>query len=172
MASIEALITALKQFEGTLVFISHDVYFIKQLANQVVHVESGRVRRFAGDYNYYVEKTGWGAATSLAAPKKEEKVERPSFSSKEQRRLEAEERQNRSHAKKQQQKVVSEIERRITEREQRQAEIHEALQDAEIYTKGTLAAELNRELKEIGGELEELHRAWEEEATNLEAFSG
>jgi len=47
------------------VFISHDVYFIKQLANQVVHVEAGRLRRFAGDYNYYVEKTGWGTASSF-----------------------------------------------------------------------------------------------------------
>ena len=65
MASIEALITALKQFAGTLVFISHDVYFIKQLANQVVHVEGGRLRPFAGDYNYYVDKTGWGTSTSF-----------------------------------------------------------------------------------------------------------
>jgi ATP-binding cassette subfamily F protein 3 len=66
MASIEALIKALKQFEGTLVFISHDVYFIKQLANQVVHVEGGRLRHFAGDYDYYVDKTGWGTSTSFS----------------------------------------------------------------------------------------------------------
>jgi ATP-binding cassette subfamily F protein 3 len=67
MASIEALVTALRQFEGTLIFISHDVYFIKQLATSVVHVESGQLRQFAGDYNYYVEKTGWGTATSFNA---------------------------------------------------------------------------------------------------------
>ena len=57
MASIEALISALEQYEGTLVFISHDVYFIKELANQVVHVEQGMVRRYAGDYEYYLEKS-------------------------------------------------------------------------------------------------------------------
>src|SRR5690606_28557546 len=117
MASIEALITALKQFAGTLVFISHDVYFIKQLANQVVHVEAGQVRRFAGDYSYYVEKTGWGTATSLSLARPSERTERPSLSTKEQRRIEAEERQNRSRAKKQQQKVVSEIEEQIGELE-------------------------------------------------------
>src|SRR6185295_15829308 len=111
MASIEALITALKQFEGTLVFISHDVYFIKQLANQVVHVESGQLRRFAGDYNYYVDKTGWGTATSFApltrqAPAVPARTERPAISTKEQRRLEAEERQVRCRARSEQKKVV------------------------------------------------------------------
>src|SRR5688572_21905534 len=93
MASIEAVITALKQFEGTLVFISHDVYFIKQLANHVVHVENGCLRCFAGDYQYYVDKTGWGAATSFAIDLKEhEQKERPATASKEQKRAEAEQR--------------------------------------------------------------------------------
>ena len=41
MGSIDALVDALKQFEGTLVFISHDVYFIKALANKVLHVADG-----------------------------------------------------------------------------------------------------------------------------------
>src|SRR5207302_3435969 len=43
MASVEALIQALKNFEGTLCFISHDVYFIRQLANHILHVKNGRV---------------------------------------------------------------------------------------------------------------------------------
>ncbi len=173
MASIEALITALKQFEGTLVFISHDVYFIRQLANQVVHVESGRLRRFAGDYQYYVDKTGWGASTSFNSAQKsaETKEIRPSVSAKEQRRIEAEERQMRARARKQQQEVVTGIEEEISEREGRQAEIHELLQAPDTYSKGSLAADLNRELKEIEKELEDLHREWEEEATKLEMLS-
>jgi ATP-binding cassette subfamily F protein 3 len=172
MPSIEALITALRQFEGTLVFISHDVYFIKQLANQVVHVEAGQLRRFAGDYNYYVEKTGWGTATSfnsLAKPA-ETKNERPAVGTKEQRRLEAEERQARSRVRKQQQKVVSELEERISALETRQAEIHQVLQEPDTYSKGALAADLNRELKELTATLEELHRAWEAEALKLESL--
>ncbi|MCB1226995.1 MAG: ABC-F family ATP-binding cassette domain-containing protein [Verrucomicrobiales bacterium] len=56
--SIEGLIGALKNFEGTLVFISHDVHFIRSLATQVLHINAGQVTRFAGDYDYYLEKTG------------------------------------------------------------------------------------------------------------------
>jgi ATP-binding cassette subfamily F protein 3 len=173
MASIEALIVALKQFEGTLVFISHDVYFIKQLANQVVHVENGRLRRFAGDYNYYVEKTGWGTSTSFntVAKPAQPKTEKPAFPGKEQRRLEADERQNRARLRKQQQQAVTNIEKKIAALEARQAEIHVTLQEPEAYSKAALAADLNRELKEISTRLDELHRAWEAEALKLEALA-
>jgi ATP-binding cassette, subfamily F, member 3 len=173
MASIEALVTALKQFAGTLVFISHDVYFIKQLAQQVIHVEGGRLRSFAGDYNYYVEKTGWGTATSFNAPDTTP-VQRKAaavVNSKEQRRLEAEERQARSRAKKDQQQIVTGIEKRITEREARQEEIHAALQDPVTYANNALFAELNRELKSISTELDTLHQDWEREAMKLEQFA-
>ena len=64
MSSIDALVAALKQFEGTLIFISHDVYFIKQLGNNVVHVNAGQLTNYSGDYQYYLDKT---AATSARA---------------------------------------------------------------------------------------------------------
>src|ERR1041385_8744313 len=57
MPSIDALIAALQQFEGTLIFISHDVYFIRAIASQVVHVKGGRLLRYPGGYDYYLEKT-------------------------------------------------------------------------------------------------------------------
>src|SRR5438128_8106997 len=57
MASIEALIAALEQFAGTIVFISHDVYFIRALANHVVHVNAGQLTHYPGGYQYYLDKT-------------------------------------------------------------------------------------------------------------------
>ena len=56
MSGIEALIHALKQFTGTLIFISHDVHFIRSIAEQVVHVEHGTLRHYRGDYDYYLSK--------------------------------------------------------------------------------------------------------------------
>jgi ATP-binding cassette subfamily F protein 3 len=56
--SIEGLILALQRFEGTLVFISHDVHFIRQIATKVLHINQGVVTPYSGDYNYYLEKTG------------------------------------------------------------------------------------------------------------------
>src|SRR4029077_6142702 len=57
MSSIDALLYALDQFEGTLIFISHDVYFIRALANHVVHVNAGRLTHYPGGYQYYLVKT-------------------------------------------------------------------------------------------------------------------
>ena len=74
MPSIDALIAALRQFTGTLIFISHDVYFIRQLSNHVVRVEAGRLTHFPGGYQYYLDKTaaaspqaGAGAGPKAAA---------------------------------------------------------------------------------------------------------
>src|ERR1700689_1282991 len=58
MASIDALIEALKQYQGTLVFISHDVYFIRALAQTVLHISAGKLTPYSGDYDYYLEKSG------------------------------------------------------------------------------------------------------------------
>src|SRR5262245_21875336 len=57
MSSIDALAYALDQFEGTLIFISHDVYFIRALANHVVHVNAGHLTHYPGGYQYYLDKT-------------------------------------------------------------------------------------------------------------------
>ena len=56
--SIEALVQALKHYEGTLVFISHDVHFIRNLAETTLHVDHGKLTRYAGGYDYYLEKSG------------------------------------------------------------------------------------------------------------------
>jgi ATP-binding cassette subfamily F protein 3 len=56
--TVESLTLALERYEGTLVFISHDVHFIRHLATKVLHVNGGRVTPYAGGYDYFLEKTG------------------------------------------------------------------------------------------------------------------
>ncbi len=53
MASVDALVVALKEFEGTLCFISHDIYFINALADSVVHIEQGKTTVYPGNYDYF-----------------------------------------------------------------------------------------------------------------------
>ena len=63
--SKEVLLDALKSFEGTVVFVSHDRYFVNGLANRVIEVEGGGLENFYGDYEYYLEKKeGAGVAGS------------------------------------------------------------------------------------------------------------
>ena len=56
--TVESLTLALERYEGTLVFISHDVHFIRQLATKVLHVSAGQVVPYVGGYDYFLEKTG------------------------------------------------------------------------------------------------------------------
>ena len=58
LLSVEALIQALKQFSGSLVFISHDVHFIRKLAESTWHIADGQVTKYSGGYDYYLEKSG------------------------------------------------------------------------------------------------------------------
>src|ERR1700730_18130161 len=64
VGSIDALLGALAQYEGTLIFISHDVYFIRAVAKTVLHINAGKLTPYAGDYDYYLDKS---RATSARA---------------------------------------------------------------------------------------------------------
>lgn len=65
--AVDALVRALAEYRGTIVFISHDIYFVRCLANVVFEVKDGRVRRFPGSFDYYLEKREKGEIYSLPA---------------------------------------------------------------------------------------------------------
>ena len=116
IASTEALIAALEQYQGTLIFISHDVYFIRAIANHVVHINAGQLTHYPGDYQYYLDKTALARQQlEQLAPKngndrKLELAERPSIKAREQKRLEAEQRQDLYRERKAQQDIVEGLE--------------------------------------------------------------
>ncbi len=56
--TVESLTLALERYEGTLVFISHDVHFIRKLATKVLHVNAGQITSYVGGYDYFLETTG------------------------------------------------------------------------------------------------------------------
>ncbi len=56
--TVESLTLALERYEGTLVFISHDVHFIRHLATKVLHVNAGQIVPYVSGYDYFLEKTG------------------------------------------------------------------------------------------------------------------
>ena len=174
MSSIDALLFALDQFEGTLLFISHDVYFIRALANRVVHVNAGQLTNFPGDYQYYLDKTkAVSAREALTAGGRVETkaIEaRPGVDRKEQKRLEAEQRQVRSNKRKGQQQFVHKLEKQVAELEQRQTELTADLEKQETYDTPGRAMQINRELVEVQEQLTETTQQWEEAATKLAAI--
>ena len=72
IASVDALIAALKEFEGTLCFISHDIYFINALADSVVHIEQGKTTVYPGNYDYFRHRQDQLEREAAAVKRKEE----------------------------------------------------------------------------------------------------
>lgn len=174
MSSIDALLAALDQFEGTIIFISHDVYFIRSLANRVVHVHAGTLTEYPGGYDYFLDKTQAASerhALTAAAPGKraEENAEKRPTGAKtrDQKRLEAEKRQERHRRRQDQRGKVERLEGKILELEKRQAELTNQLQSPDTYSQPGQAREINLELAELSRSLQEFNARWETEATRL-----
>jgi ATP-binding cassette, subfamily F, member 3 len=165
MASIEALVQALQQYEGTLVFISHDVYFIKAIASSVLHVREGVLTFYPGNYDYYLEKIGTESEVAgLVADGKSVVTETGSGSgpkAREQKRLEADARQRRSDARQELERDLSTIEERILELELRQKELTGFLEQPDRYENSVGPAQAGRELTSVTQELEALSLQWE-----------
>jgi ATP-binding cassette subfamily F protein 3 len=174
--SIDMLIDALSQFNGTMVFISHDVHFIRKTASHVIHVERGKLKHYPGPYNYYLEKTGQQASrateTSLdsgSSVKSSAGLKRED--GKARKRREAEARQALSKKRKSQQTLIEKSEVRISSLEKRQLEIAGLLEQPETYSAGGQAQQLNRELMEISDELKQLNDRWSVAVDALNAIT-
>ena len=142
----EALEEALKAFDGTLLFVSHDRRFIEAIANKIVTLENGELHEFAGGYQSYLE-----AQKPVAAPPPKEKTEKPDsgYRSKEERAREAQ-RRNR----------VKEIETRLEELEQEEARLNdELMKHASNYGKVT---EISKALESLHAESEALYEEYGE----------
>jgi len=163
--SIDALIAALKTYEGTLYFVSHDVHFIREIAKTVLHVHSGRLTQYAGDYAYYLEKSKSGneraaltAGFTDARPKQEEaaKVEKPKAPAKPSasdiRKLKAD---------------VTQCEQQVADLEAKQAKITAELADPATYTGGVNLPQLNARLRDTINALQTATAAWEKAAQKL-----
>jgi ATP-binding cassette subfamily F protein 3 len=167
--SIDALVHALKNYEGTLIFISHDVHFIRALAQNVLHVHSGRLTPYFGDYDYFLEKSkATDARAALTAgftdarPKQAAapaKAAAPAAAPVAKKPTPNEIRKFREE--------VGALEKKVSELEAKQAEITTALEDPASYADKGKFHHLNRELSAVVDQLTAATTAWETAATKL-----
>jgi ATP-binding cassette subfamily F protein 3 len=175
MASIDALIAALSEYIGTLVFISHDVYFIRALATKVLHINAGRLTPYAGDYDYYLEKTKAASArTALTAqlsngrpatgaPAVARPGEAPKLTQKDRRQQAADARKLVSA----QRKRVSLLEGEIATLEKKLGELTAELELPATYAQPRRVNEINQLLKQATADLERRTGEWEAAAHRL-----
>ena len=175
IASIDALVAALSEYTGTLVFVSHDVHFIRCIGEQVVHVNAGRLTRYAGDYDYYLEKTrATSARAGLVAGLEDARPTAPDAagaggsgpkgpSQKELRQRAAEARR----AVSEQRRKVAGLETVIAALEERQEALANELERPETYATPGRALTLNQELRSLVDDLDRATTDWEAAANRL-----
>jgi len=167
MPSIDALIGALEHFSGTLIFISHDVHFIRKLAKHVLHVDAGKLTHYHGDYQYYLDKSAKLAPVVPAAPPTTVKP-----APREQKRQEAEARQTRSRERREAQQHVERLEAEIARLEKSQLELTAELELPETYEKPGRAMDVNRHLTGITEALAQTATDWEKMSLRLNELAG
>jgi len=171
--SIDSLVSALKNYEGTLIFISHDVHFIRALAQTVLHVHSGRLTPYAGDYDYYLEKSKAGdARAALTAGFTDARpVQAPAAAK-------AEILNSKSSATKKStpndirkfREQVGRLEKIVSDLDVKQAELAAELEAPETYSTPGKAQNLNRELTSVVDQIAIATADWEKAASKLEAM--
>ncbi len=167
--SIDSLIGALKAYEGTLIFISHDVHFIRALASNVLHVHSGRLTPYAGDYDYYLDKSKAGDARAALtagftdARPVQQKASAPVAKAP---AAPAQAKASPNEIRKFREQV-GQMEKKVVELEAKQAEITAALEAPETYADKGKFHHLNRELSTIVDQINAATTAWEDAATKL-----
>ena len=175
VGSIDALIGALKQYEGTLIFISHDVHFIRAIAKTVLHISSGKLTPYAGDYAYYLDKSrATSARAALTAGDKLHNDQPPQSAAaapsapglgmreqRQQKRADAEQRKAEAKDKRDREKRVSDLEMQILKHEARLKELTAELEKPETYEPGGAAMQLNRDLQTVTEDLARVTAEWE-----------
>lgn len=185
MVSKEALEQALREYDGTLLLISHDRYFLTKLVGRVIEVRDRRLKEYEGNYGDYLDRRMEDEAAgetdgnpAPAVPKKGKAESRETAATgsqaggkrtKEQRRAEAEARDALNRLKKPFETSVRRLEEKIAEAEKRKAGLEARMADPETYAEKTLIGQLQVDHAVVERELQDLFAAWEIAQAELEA---
>ncbi|MBI4622585.1 MAG: ABC-F family ATP-binding cassette domain-containing protein, partial [Verrucomicrobia bacterium] len=169
IASIDALLTALQGYEGTLIFISHDVYFIRALALNVLHVHSGRLTPYAGDYDYYLDKSkATNERAALTAGFTDARPEQQKREARGQKSVVSAVNAKTHPAQVKKLRIeVSRLEEEVSKLEAKQNDLTAALEAPETYSEPGKAQHFNRELSVIVDQLTTATAEWEKAASEL-----
>ncbi len=156
ITSKEILEQALNRYTGTVLFVSHDRYFINKAATRILDLTGETLVNYIGNYDYYLEKCK--ELTQIYAPGKENQQKAEAVGSgkadwKQKKEEQARQRKLENDRKR--------TENKIEETEQRIQELEEAFSDSEIATNSAKLQELHQEYQEKQKELEILYEQWE-----------
>ncbi|KRN27433.1 hypothetical protein IV38_GL002085 [Lactobacillus selangorensis] len=163
--SKEVLEQALLDFDGTILFVSHDRYFINKIATSIVVVSEHGSKRYLGDYDYYLDKHA--EEQEFAAQKaagQQPASEAPQKSA--QDNYQASKTQQREERKLR--REIDKLEQQLTDLEQQSQQLQEQMAQPDVYSDVAKVKDLQDQLEAANAESEKIETQWEEKSLALE----
>lgn len=163
----EVLEQALDNYDGTLLFVSHDRYFINELANKIISVRDGHAKIYNGNYSYYLDEKAKQAAVQEA---KAEQTESTTSANQNQGKLSYQEQKARDSQKRKLERAVSDAEARIEKLENEEQEIQTEMASPDIAASFEKLGPLQEKLSAVQEQLDQANTDWENALEALDEF--
>lgn len=164
----EVLEQALDNYDGTLLFVSHDRYFINELANKIISVRDGHAKIYNGNYSYYLDEKAKQAAAVQEA--KAEQTESTTSANQNKGKLSYQEQKARDSQKRKLERAVSDAEARIEKLENEEQEIQTEMANPDIAASFEKLGPLQEKLSAVQGQLDQANTDWENALEALDEF--
>lgn len=159
IASKEILEKALNEYTGTVLYVSHDRYFINQTATRILDLVNKSLVNYIGNYDYYLEKKD--ALTAAYTNTSSSTIVQPATSSLSETKLDWKAQKEEQAKLRKRQNELKKVEERISLLEERDAQIDIELSNPDIFTNSVKCQELSTEKASILEELDSLYETWE-----------
>lgn len=160
--SREALEDAILSYDGTLIVISHDRYFLNKVINKIVELQENGLKTYLGNYNYYMDKK--------ANPNRYEDIDEEINQGKTKTQIK-EERKKKKSAEKSARALraqLRDVEKLIPQKEEELEKLQEMLCNEEVYSNPEESVRVNKEINSVQEEIDSLYATWEELSESLE----
>ena len=165
VAARELLQNALKEFQGTVCFVSHDIEFVRGVAETIIALENGNVKKYFGNYDYYLEKSGQSGTAPVQEDLRSASPAGGSFA-KDRRRARAQARQAISGEYKKAREKLAALEKKLEEDSEKKKVLVAKLASG---MKLDFAA-VKKELSDVEKSLEQTEMEWLAAADEVEAL--
>ncbi len=177
MQSVNILIQALEQYEGTYVVVSHDRFFVSQIANKIWYIEDEQIKEYPGTYDEYEwwmqeKKAGNVETTPLASPSRQQTQPQPAPQPSHNGRASDDERREMQRTLKKLTQQAEESETRIGQLEDRKKRLEAELADPTTYGDNKLMQAKNDEYHRVKKEIDQLQQGWETVMLQAEELEG